>query len=106
MMRQYGTTLFPVEFDKQKIAVRTFVVRAIEAALRAVVVAGSPCTTFPLLCRSVSYLTIACTMKTAVLASLIAGAAAFAPAQQKASSSALSMAFENELGAQPPVCSM
>ena len=42
-------------------------------------------------------------MKTAILASLVASAAAFAPAQQKASSSALSMSFENELGAQPPL---
>lgn len=42
-------------------------------------------------------------MKTAIFASLFATAAAFAPAQQKASSSALGMAFENELGAQPPV---
>jgi len=42
-------------------------------------------------------------MKTAIFASIIAGAAAFAPAQQKASSTALNMAFENELGAQPPV---
>jgi hypothetical protein len=45
-------------------------------------------------------------MKLAVLASLIASAAAFAPAQpsaKAASSSALSMAFENELGAQPPL---
>jgi len=43
-------------------------------------------------------------MKFAVAASLVASAAAFAPAQQKASSStALSMAFENELGAQPPL---
>jgi hypothetical protein len=42
-------------------------------------------------------------MKLAVLASLIASAAAFAPAQQSAKTSALSMAFENELGAQPPL---
>jgi len=42
-------------------------------------------------------------MKLAVAASLIASAAAFAPAQQKASSTALSMAFEDELGAQPPL---
>jgi len=41
-------------------------------------------------------------MKTAILASLLASAAAFAPAQQKASSTALK-AFENELGAQPPL---
>ena len=42
-------------------------------------------------------------MKTAVIASLIASAAAFAPAQQKVSSSALSAGFDKELGAQPPV---
>jgi len=42
-------------------------------------------------------------MKLAITASLIAGAAAFAPASQKASSTALNMAFENELGAQPPL---
>ena len=42
-------------------------------------------------------------MKTAILASLLATAAAFAPAQQKAASSALSMSFEDELGAQPPL---
>ena len=42
-------------------------------------------------------------MKTAVFASLLAGAAAFAPAQQKASSTAVSMSFEDELGAQPPL---
>ncbi|KAG7360394.1 chlorophyll A-B binding protein [Nitzschia inconspicua] len=41
-------------------------------------------------------------MKTAVLASLIASAAAFAPSKQAASSSALK-AFENELGAQDPL---
>ena len=42
-------------------------------------------------------------MKTAVLASLIAGAAAFAPVSQKASTTALTMAFENEIGAQAPL---
>jgi Chlorophyll A-B binding protein len=42
-------------------------------------------------------------MKSVIIASLIAGAAAFAPVSQKASSSALSMAFENELGAQAPL---
>jgi len=42
-------------------------------------------------------------MKTAILASLLASAAAFAPAQQKAASTALNMAFEEELGAQPPL---
>lgn len=42
-------------------------------------------------------------MKTAILASLIAGAAAFAPVAQKASTTALNMAFENELGAQQPL---
>ena len=41
-------------------------------------------------------------MKLALLSSLVAGAAAFAPAQQGASSTALS-AFENELGVQPPL---
>ncbi|KAL7574940.1 hypothetical protein ACA910_010764 [Epithemia clementina (nom. ined.)] len=41
-------------------------------------------------------------MKSAVFAALIAAASAFAPVSQKASSSALS-AFENELGAQPPL---
>ena len=43
-------------------------------------------------------------MKTAcILASLVAGAAAFAPVSQKSSSTALGMAFENELGAQAPL---
>jgi Chlorophyll A-B binding protein len=43
-------------------------------------------------------------MKSAIFASLIASAAAFAPAQQSARSSvATNMAFENELGAQPPL---
>jgi len=42
-------------------------------------------------------------MKLAVAASLVATAAAFAPAQQSAKTSALSMAFENELGAQAPL---
>lgn len=43
-------------------------------------------------------------MKTAVIASLIASAAAFAPAPQKsASSSALNSAFEKEIGAQVPL---
>jgi len=43
-------------------------------------------------------------MKTAcILASLLASASAFAPAQQKASSTALNMGLENELGAQPPL---
>ena len=42
-------------------------------------------------------------MKTVILASLVAGAAAFAPVAQKASSTALNMAFEDELGAQPPL---
>lgn len=43
-------------------------------------------------------------MKTIIIASMIAGVAAFAPVSQKASvSSSLSMAFENELGAQPPL---
>ena len=43
------------------------------------------------------------TMKTAIIASLIASAAAFAPAQQKSSSTALNMAFEDALGAQAPL---
>jgi hypothetical protein len=43
-------------------------------------------------------------MKLAVVASLVAGAAAFAPAQQSARTSvATNMAFEDELGAQPPL---
>jgi hypothetical protein len=42
-------------------------------------------------------------MKLAIVASLIAGAAAFAPAQTGKASTALNMAFENELGAQPPL---
>ena len=41
------------------------------------------------------------TMKTAILASLLASAAAFAPVQQATKSTALN-AFEEELGAQPP----
>jgi Chlorophyll A-B binding protein len=41
-------------------------------------------------------------MKTAILASLVASAAAFAPSKQAASSSALN-AFESELGAQDPL---
>ena len=41
-------------------------------------------------------------MKLALFASLLAGAAAFAPAANKASSSALSMSYENELGVQAP----
>jgi Chlorophyll A-B binding protein len=43
-------------------------------------------------------------MKTAILATLIAGAAAFAPVSNKANSAtSLNMAFENELGAQQPL---
>lgn len=42
-------------------------------------------------------------MKLALFASLLAGAAAFAPAANKASSSALSMSYESELGVQAPV---
>ena len=43
-------------------------------------------------------------MKTAILASLIATAAAFAPAKNAARTSvATNMAFEDELGAQPPL---
>ena len=49
-------------------------------------------------------------MKLAIVASLVAGAAAFAPSAEKASSSALlakakgrALSFENELGVQPPL---
>jgi len=44
-------------------------------------------------------------MKTAILATLIASAAAFAPSavQQTAASTAMKAAFENELGAQAPI---
>ena len=42
-------------------------------------------------------------MKCVIIASLIAGAAAFAPVSQKSTSSALNMAFEDELGAQAPL---
>lgn len=42
-------------------------------------------------------------MKLAILASLIASAAAFAPAQTGKTSTAVNMAFESELGAQPPL---
>ena len=42
-------------------------------------------------------------MKTAILASLIAAASAFAPAQQAAKTSSSLAAFENELGVQPPL---
>jgi len=42
-------------------------------------------------------------MKTAVLATLIASAAAFAPAKDATRSTALNMAFEDELGAQAPL---
>lgn len=42
-------------------------------------------------------------MKSVVFASLVASAAAFAPAAQQKSSSVLNMAFESELGAQPPL---
>lgn len=42
-------------------------------------------------------------MKLAIIASLIAGATAFAPSQTGKASTALSAAFENELGAQPPL---
>ena len=41
-------------------------------------------------------------MKSAIFATLLASAAAFAPAAQKASSTAMA-AFEEELGAQPPL---
>merc|ERR1719445_2467302 len=42
-------------------------------------------------------------MKSAILLTLVASAAAFAPAQQKASSTTLSAAFEDALGSQPPL---
>ncbi len=42
-------------------------------------------------------------MKLAILSLVTASAAAFAPATQKASTSALSMSFEKELGAQEPL---
>lgn len=42
-------------------------------------------------------------MKTAILASLLASAAAFAPAQKSARTSTAVKAFEDELGAQPPL---
>ena len=42
-------------------------------------------------------------MKSAILASLIATAAAFAPSQDASRTSALSMSFESELGAQDPL---
>lgn len=42
-------------------------------------------------------------MKIAVLASLVASAAAFAPAQTGKASMALDLSFENEIGAQPPL---
>ena len=42
-------------------------------------------------------------MKTAILATLIASAAAFAPAKDAARSSALSMGYENDVGATAPL---
>merc|ERR1719424_55738 len=42
-------------------------------------------------------------MKSAILATLLASAAAFAPAQDAARSTALDMAFEDALGAQAPL---
>jgi hypothetical protein len=45
-------------------------------------------------------------MKSAILATLVASAAAFAPAQQKSSSTALSADFSKEIGSQAPVSSM
>jgi Chlorophyll A-B binding protein len=42
-------------------------------------------------------------MKFAVIASLVASAAAFAPAKDAARTSALSMGYENEIGAQVPL---
>jgi Chlorophyll A-B binding protein len=42
-------------------------------------------------------------MKSFIIATLLASAAAFAPVSQKVSPTSLSMAFENELGAQAPL---
>jgi Chlorophyll A-B binding protein len=42
-------------------------------------------------------------MKLAVFASLLTGPATFAPAQTGKASTALKMAFEDKLGAQPPL---
>jgi len=42
-------------------------------------------------------------MKTAIFVSLLAGAAAFAPVSQKTASPTALKAFEEELGAQPPL---
>ena len=42
-------------------------------------------------------------MKTAIVASLLAGASAFAPSKVATRSTALDMSFESELGAQPPL---
>ena len=42
-------------------------------------------------------------MKTIIAASLVASAAAFAPASQKASSTTSIQAFENEVGVQQPL---
>ncbi|KAG7347633.1 chlorophyll A-B binding protein [Nitzschia inconspicua] len=42
-------------------------------------------------------------MKTAILATLIASAAAFAPAKQAATSTSLQASFQDALGAQPPL---
>ena len=43
------------------------------------------------------------TMKLAIVTSLVTGAAAFAPSKVAQTSTSLNMAFENELGAQPPL---
>jgi len=42
-------------------------------------------------------------MKLAIAALLAGSAAAFTPVAQKASSATLNMAFESEIGAQPPL---
>ena len=42
-------------------------------------------------------------MKTAIFASIIASAAAFAPVSQKSASTSLAASFENEVGAQAPL---
>jgi hypothetical protein len=52
--------------------------------------------------HTISFLNLV-NMKSAVLASILATAAAFAPAQQATTSTALNNAFESELGAQPPL---
>lgn len=43
------------------------------------------------------------TMKTAILATLVASAAAFAPAKQQASSTSLAGSYDDALGVQKPL---